>query len=276
MFSDFPTHDVVSPLSFPMATPALSPLPGAPTLSIHADRPSMGQAAAEHVTQLLQAILAGQGSARVIFACAPSQDQFLDALIRLSASRVDWARVTAFHMDEYVGLDASHPASFRSYLSKHLLSRVSVAGFHPIAGEASDPGQECARVSSLIEAAPIDLICLGIGENGHLAFNDPPVADFADGVSAKVVELDQACREQQVHDGCFARLEEVPRHAITLTLPVFLRAKHLSVVVPGERKAAAVRGSVQGPVTTDCPGSLLQVRENVTLFVDRAAAALLG
>jgi glucosamine-6-phosphate deaminase len=235
----------------------------------------MGSAAAEHVVGLLGSILAVQNRARVIFACAPSQDQFLEALIRLSESRIDWSRVSAFHMDEYVGLDALHPASFRSYLFKHLLSRVSVAEFHPIAGEALDPERECVRYAALIEEAPIDLICLGIGENGHLAFNDPPVADFTDAVSAKVVELDQACREQQVHDGCFARIEDVPRRAITLTLPVFLRAKHLSVVVPGERKAVAVRESVRGPITTRCPGSLLQTRENVTLFVDSAAAGLL-
>lgn len=258
-----------------MSNPTLTPIPGAPRLSIHADRPAMGRAAAEHVVALLESILATQGTARVIFACAPSQDQFLEALIRLSDSRIDWSRVTAFHMDEYVGLTAAHPASFRSYLQKNLLAKVSVARFHPIAGEASDAAGECARYAALIEEAPIDLICLGIGENGHLAFNDPPVADFGDAVSAKVVELDSACREQQVHDGCFPRIEDVPRHAITLTLPVFLRARHLSVVVPGERKAEAVQRSVQGPITTECPGSLLQTREDVTLFVDQASAARL-
>ena len=258
-----------------MSNPILPPLPGSPKLSIHADRPAMGRAAAEHVVALLESILASQSAARVIFACAPSQDQFLEALIRLSDSRIDWSRVTAFHMDEYVGLSAAHPASFRSYLHKNLLSKVAVARFHPIAGEASNASEECARYAALIEAAPIDLICLGIGENGHLAFNDPPVADFGDSVFAKVVELDSACREQQVHDGCFPRIEDVPRHAITLTLPVFLRAKHLSVVVPGERKAEAVQRSVQGPITTECPGSLLQTREQVTLFIDQAAAARL-
>lgn len=258
-----------------MSTSPMTPIPGAPNLSIHSDRPAMGQAAAENVVALLETILASQETARVIFACAPSQDQFLEALIRLSASSVDWTRVTAFHMDEYVGLTAAHPASFRSYLQTQLLSKVAIRRFHPIGGEAANPAEECARYAALIEEAPIDLICLGIGENGHLAFNDPPVADFADSVSAKVVELDGACREQQVHDGCFARIEDVPRHAITLTLPVFLQAKHLSVVVPGERKAEAVQRSVQGPVTTGCPGSLLQTRGAVRLFVDRAAAALL-
>jgi glucosamine-6-phosphate deaminase len=236
----------------------------------------MGRAAAEHVVILLENIIAEQGHARVVFACAPSQDQFLESLISVSSGRIDWSRVTAFHMDEYVGLAQEQPASFRAYLSMHLLSKITIGSFHPIAGEAVDPLVECKRYAALIDAAPIDLICLGIGENGHLAFNDPPVADFADLVSAKVVELDRACREQQVHDGCFPRIEDVPRHAITLTLPVFLRAKYLSVVVPGVRKAEAVQRSVRGPITTECPGSLLQARENVTLFIDRDSAALLN
>lgn len=258
-----------------MTTPTLNCISGAPKLSVHEDRPSMGRAAAENVVSLLEAILSKQPAARVIFACAPSQDQFLEALVPLSLHRIDWSRVTAFHMDEYVGLSAAHPASFRSYLSEHLLSKISLGAFHPIAGEASDANAECAAYAAKVDEAPIDLICLGIGENGHLAFNDPPVADFFDPVSVKVVELDSACRGQQVHDGCFGRIEDVPTHALTLTLPVFLRARHLSVVVPGERKAVAVQRSVQGPVTTECPGSLLQTRENVTLFVDRAAASLL-
>ena len=265
----------LSCINFSMTTPSLHTIPGAPKLSVHDDRPSMGRAAAEHVVSLLESILSKQPTARVIFACAPSQDQFLEALVSLASHRIDWSRVTAFHMDEYVGLNAAHPASFRSYLSQHLLSKISLGAFHPIAGEASDANAECAAYSAKVDEAPIDLICLGIGENGHLAFNDPPVADFFDPFSVKVVELDSACREQQVNDGCFARIEDVPRHALTLTLPVFLRARHLSVVVPGGRKALAVSRSLQGPVSTECPGSLLQTREHVTLFVDREAAALL-
>ncbi len=254
----------------------LTPLPDTPVLSIHPDRRRMGDAAAEHVIALLSEILRTQQQARVVFACAPSQDTFLEALVRGSQNRIDWQRITAFHMDEYVGLSAAHPASFRSYLHAHLLSHVQPAEFHSIAGEAADPSLECARYAALLEAAPIDLICLGIGENGHLAFNDPPVADFEDPVSVKVVELDLACREQQVHDGCFQRLEDVPKHAITLTLPVFERAKQLSVVVPGERKATAIRDACEGGVSTKCPASLLRTRRNVTLFLDHAAAAKLA
>lgn len=255
-----------------MSIPIPSVIQGAPKIFIHPDRPSMGRAAAEHVVEVLSQILASQPRARVIFACAPSQDQFLDALVPLSNSKVDWSRVTAFHMDEYVGLDATHPANFRSYLRAHLLTRIAFGEFHPIAGEAADPAAECRRYAALIDEAPIDLICLGIGENGHLAFNDPPVADFGDPTSAKVVELDYACRVQQVNDGCFQKIEDVPKQAITLTLPVFAKARHLSVVVPGERKAAAVKAACRGPVETQCPASLLRTRGNVALFLDRASA----
>ena len=220
----------------------------------------------------LELILSEKKVARVVFACAPSQNDFLEALLQLSSGRVDWSRVTAFHMDEYVGLGASHPASFRHYLREHLLSHVPMGQFHPILGEAPDMELECKRYAGLIDAEPLDLICLGIGENGHLAFNDPPVADFEDTASAKVVELDAPCRQQQVHDGCFPRFEDVPKHAITLTLPVFRRARFLSVVVPGVRKATAVRAACMGPVSTECPASLLRTREDVTLFLDRASA----
>lgn len=256
-----------------MSEPIPSILSGAPQTFIHPDRASMGQAAAEHVVALLSHILTSQARARIIFACAPSQDQFLERLIPLSESKVDWSRVTAFHMDEYVGLEASHPANFRSYLREHLLSRIGLGEFHLIAGEAPDPDAECKRYAALIDAAPIDLICLGIGENGHLAFNDPPVADFWDAVSAKVVELDHACRLQQVNDGCFPKIEDVPRQAITLTLPVFSKALYLSVVVPGERKSAAVEAACRGPVGTECPASILRTRKNVALFLDRASAS---
>ncbi|MEI6712319.1 MAG: glucosamine-6-phosphate deaminase [Verrucomicrobiota bacterium] len=247
-------------------------IPGAPALRIFPDRKSLGEAAAEHVITLLSSILETKGAARVIFACAPSQDQFLEALIEQSKGRIDWSKVTGFHMDEYVGLSTQHPASFRSYLSGHFLSHIQLGQFHAIAGEAEDPAKECLRYAALIDAAPIDLICLGIGENGHLAFNDPPVANFNDEVSAKVVELDHTCRQQQVNDGCFETLETVPRFAITLTVPVFRRAGHLSVSVPGERKADAIWSTCLGPISTACPASILRTRENVTVFVDEAAA----
>ncbi|NBV87399.1 MAG: glucosamine-6-phosphate isomerase [Verrucomicrobia bacterium] len=194
-----------------MQTPPLAIGSNAPKLHILPDRQGLGSAAAEHVVRLLRSIIATQGAARVIFACAPSQDQFLDALLEHSKGQVDWGKVTGFHMDEYIGLSEQHPASFRSYLRGRFLSHVQLKEFHAILGEAENPAEECSRYAKLIAAEPIDLICLGIGENGHLAFNDPPVADFDDQETAKIVELDLACRMQQVHDGCFATLDAVPR-----------------------------------------------------------------
>jgi glucosamine-6-phosphate deaminase len=152
---------------------------------------------------------------------------------------------------------------------------VKPAEFNPIGGDAPDAAAECRRYSALLDAAPIDLICLGIGENGHIAFNDPPVANFDDPVSAKIVELDHTCRQQQVNDGCFPQLDAVPKHAISLTIPVFRRAKNLSVVVPGPRKAAAVRATLRDPITTACPATILREHPSATLFIDKASASQL-
>jgi glucosamine-6-phosphate deaminase len=236
----------------------------------------MGQAAADHVHALLRGILAAQKRARVVFACAPSQNEFLEALLSPERPALDWSRIQAFHMDEYAGLSAEHPASFRHYLHAHLLSRVQPEAFAPLRGEAGDGAAECLRYTKLLREAPIDLVCLGIGENGHLAFNDPPIADFEDPADVKLVELDLACRQQQVHDGCFLSLAEVPTQALTLTLPVFLRAAHLSVVVPGPRKAPAVQAALQGPITPQCPASALRLRPRVHVFLDAPAAGLLS
>ena len=232
----------------------------------------MGQQAAAHVCALLARTLALQPRARVIFACAPSQNEFLAELILQSRGAVDWSRVDGFHMDEYIGLGAKHPASFRTYLRRHLLDHVALGGFAEIQGEAPDPAQEAARYTHLLTAAPIDLICLGIGENGQIAFNDPPVADFDDPRSVKVVHLDHACRQQQLNDGCFATLAEVPRQALSLTIPVFRQARHLSVVVPGMRKAQAVAAACLGPLTPKCPASILRTHPSVRLFLDEFSA----
>ena len=244
-------------------------------VEIHPDRAALGRAAGQAVAAHLRALLAKQGGARVIFACAPSQDEFLAALIAASRSAelgFDWSRVTAFHMDDYVGFAADHPQSFRRYLRAHLLDHVAVGAFHPLPAE-QPPAVACAAYAALLAAAPIDLICLGIGENGHLAFNDPPVADFDDPACVKVVALDEACRRQQVNDGCFPTLPDVPTHALTLTLPVFRDARRLSVQVPGPRKAAAVRATLRDPRSTACPATLLRDHPDATLYVDEAAAA---
>ena len=247
-------------------------------VEIHADRPALGLAAADAAAAYLHDVIAARGEARVIFACAPSQNEFLSSLIAASReghTAVDWSRVTAFHMDDYVGLPGTHPQSFRHFLQTHFLSHVKIGRFHPLPAEESEVTAVAARYTALLTEKPIDLICLGIGENGHIAFNDPPVADFADRELVKVVELDRACREQQVADGCFPTFEQVPRHAFTLTVPVFRRATRLSIHVPGPRKAAAVRATIEHPITLTCPASILRLHPAATLYVDAAAASLL-
>ena len=247
-------------------------------VEVHADRPALGLAAARTAAAYLHDVIAAKGEARVIFACAPSQDEFLSSLLEVSKSghtAVDWSRVTAFHMDDYVGLKASHPQSFRHYLQTHFLSKVKIGRFHPVPAEEPDANAVCARYTALLSEKPIDLICLGIGENGHIAFNDPPVADFEDPHLIKVVELDEACRTQQVNDGCFPTFADVPRHAFTLTVSVFRRAKRLTIHVPGPRKAAAVQATIENPVATACPATILRLHPAATLYIDVAAAKLL-
>jgi glucosamine-6-phosphate deaminase len=238
----------------------------------------MGIAAAREVAAIIHRACADRGEARVIFACAPSQDDFLAALVEPAegVEPVDWSKVSAFHMDEYVGLAAANPQSFRHYLRTHLLDRVpAVKAFHPINGEATSLAVECERYGELLDEITIDVVCLGIGENGHLAFNDPPVADFADPVAVKEVELDFACRQQQVHDACFPAFDRVPKSALTLTIPALLRATYVSCVVPGERKANAVRDALLGPLSTACPASVLRTHPNARLHLDAAAAGLI-
>jgi glucosamine-6-phosphate deaminase len=241
---------------------------------IFSDRRAMGTAAAEHAAQVLRAMIQKQGQARIIVASAPSQNELIAGLA--AAPGIDWGQVTVFHMDEYVGLAASHPASFRHYQQQHLLARVRPAAFHGIRGEAADPAAECARYAALLKESPIDLVCMGIGENGHIAFNDPPVADFNDAHAVKVVELDDACRRQQVNDGCFPSFEAVPQLAITLTCPTLMSGRTLVCVVPGPRKASAVAATLRGTVNTDCPATILRTHPNATLYLDAESAALIS
>jgi len=245
-------------------------------VEVHSDRAAMGRAAALFAQRTIAAAQAARGVARVIFACAPSQDEFLDALVA-SQPPVDWSRVVVFHMDEYVGLAADAAQSFRRYLRSHLIGRIpKPAAFHPIGGEAASLDAECARYSKLLGEAPVDLVCLGIGENGHLAFNDPPVANFSDPALVKVVELDHTCRQQQVNDGCFPAIAAVPTHALTLTIPALFGARVVCGVVPGSRKAQAVRDTLLGPVSTACPASILRTHPDAVLHLDTASAGMLG
>jgi glucosamine-6-phosphate deaminase len=245
-----------------------------PEIEIHDTRAAMGASAARHFVGRLEAVLQTKPIARIILGCAPSQNEFFAGLVKeAQANPALWKRVEVFHMDDYVGLAETHPESFRTYLKENLLNHVEVAKFNLIGGDAPSPYEEARRYAALLAAAPIDIIGMGIGENGHIAFNDPPVADFNDPVLVKVVEMDAGCRQQQVNDGCSPDLPSVPKLALTITLPVFSRATSLCCVVPGPRKAPAVRNSLLGPIGTDCPGTLLRTHGDARLFLDRDSSA---
>jgi glucosamine-6-phosphate deaminase len=239
---------------------------------IHPTLELLACAAANSAAHHLRRTLAQQDRAAVILASAASQIRFLHHLI---SEPVDWSRVIFFHMDEYLGITDSHPASFRRFLREHVEHRVNPAAFHYLAGDADQPLAECARYADLLRAQTIDLCCLGIGENGHLAFNDPPVADFDDPHTVKVVKLDDACRQQQVGEGAFPSLEAVPQFAYTLSIPTLCAAKFILGVVPEARKARAVQHALAGPIDTACPASILRRQPNAALCLDVESAALL-
>ena len=223
--------------------------------------------------QYLQGVLARQGSAAVILATGNSQVQFLEELIRLGG--VDWSRLTLFHMDEYLGLSAEHSASFRHYMRERVERRVKPRAFHYLEGDAEQPIAECERYTTLLRAQPIDLCCLGVGENGHIAFNDPPVADFNDARFVKIVKLDLKCRQQQVGEGHFPNIDTMPQYALTLTIPALCSAKRMLCIVPETRKAQAVKDMLNGPISTACPASWLRQQPQATVFLDRDSASLL-
>jgi glucosamine-6-phosphate deaminase len=255
-----------------------APGPTARTLSrgrleieIHPDRPRVGAAAAAVVSAHLRRQVEREGRAAAIFASAPSQNELLAAL--KEDTSIPWERITAFHLDEYIGIDAAHPASFRRFLLDRLFAHVRVGVFHGLAGEAADPATECARYAALLRAERPTLAILGIGENGHLAFIDPPMCDFFEPADVRVVELDEPCRHQQVHDGSFATLAEVPRTALSLSVPFLLRVPRAVAIVPGPAKRAAIAAAVDGPVTCACPASVLRRHPDVRLYLDSASAS---
>lgn len=235
------------------------------------DRAQVGAAAAAHVAEGLTAILATQDDARLIFAAAASQGEFLDALA--ATPGIDWGRVAAFHLDEYVGLPLGDERSFGEWLDRRIWSKVRPGRVEKLDGAAAarDPDAECARYGELLTAGGIDLALIGVGENGHLAFNDPHVADFHDPLAVKVVEIDDTSRHQQVRDGAFASFEAVPRLAMTVTMSALLASRAVSVVVPGAQKAPAVAAMLEGPITTACPASALRDHPDAVMFVDDAA-----
>ncbi len=231
-----------------------------------ATRAQMGAAAASDIADALIERLKERGAVRMIFAAAPSQSEMLSNLC--ATPGIDWSRVTAFHMDEYIGLSPASPARFSNWLETNLFAKVGFATVHKMQPDA-DAAAEAVRYASLLDEAPIDFVCFGIGENGHVAFNDPPVADFDDPEDVKIVELDDVCRTQQVNDGCFPDFDAVPSRALTLTVPRLLRADRMFCVVPGATKRAAVRDTLYGPVDTACPASILRERGICTLYIDK-------
>jgi glucosamine-6-phosphate deaminase len=246
---------------------------GAMDVQVFASARAMGEAAAANTATIIRDAVRQNGSARVIVATGNSQLSFVHALAK--QQDVPWERVTIFHMDEYVGMAPDHPASFRRWIRERIAEPFHPATVNYLEGDAADLAAECRRYEALLRQAPIDLVCLGIGENGHLAFNDPPVADFHDPVWTRVVELDRACRQQQVGEGHFPTLADVPTHAVTLTIPALLAPRSLQVVVPEQRKAAAARRALTGPITTECPASILREQPHARLFLDVESAALL-
>jgi glucosamine-6-phosphate deaminase len=232
----------------------------------------LGRAAAERAKAAIGEAIARAGEARVIAATGASQFEFLDSLT--AEPGVDWERVEMFHLDEYVGLPDTHPASFRRYLRERIVQRVHPRVFHFLAGDAEDPAAECRRVGALLTRAPIDVAFVGIGENGHLAFNDPP-ADFETEEPYLVVELDEACRRQQLGEGWFPGLADVPRRAISMSIRQILKTREILCVVPDARKAKAVKDCLEGEVSPVHPSSILQTHPATTVYLDRDSAALL-
>lgn len=240
---------------------------------VYASQSELAGDAAQLVKTHLVKVLAAKRAARVILATGNSQIQFLEKLIALGG--VDWSRVTFFHMDEYLGISETHKASFRKYMRERVESLVRPRMFHYLEGDALEPIVECDRYSRLLRAQPIDLCCLGIGENGHIAFNDPPVANFKDRLAVKIVKLDEACRLQQVAQGHFPNLQSVPQYAVTLTIPMLCYAKKMVCLAPEKRKAKAVRDALQGTISTACPASILRRQAHATLLLDTDSASLL-
>lgn len=239
------------------------------TVKIFADRKELGEAAAVMAAATLRYLLAHKEEVNVIFAAAPSQQEFLAAL--KVAPDIAWNRVNAFHMDEYIGLPADAPQGFGNFLRKAIFDALDFKSVNYINGPLNETGY-----AQLLQASPPDIVCMGIGENGHLAFNDPPVADFNDPLLVKVVELDLACRQQQVNDGCFTQLESVPTHAVTLTIPAMMQAPYIYCMVPGPAKAVAVRNTIEQPLQHAFPSTILRTHPGAILFLDAQSSELSG
>jgi glucosamine-6-phosphate deaminase len=240
-------------------------------LKVFEDKPSLARAAADQAATTIRSAIANQGSARVIAATGTSQLEFLDALTNIRG--INWKQVELFHLDEYIGLPSNHPASFRKYIQEHLIDTTGITNYRLLDG-TTDPSEVIRDVNAAISRSPIDIAFTGIGENGHLAFNDPP-ADFQAEEPYIIVELDAACRQQQVGEGWFASLSDVPARAISMSIRQVLKAKEILCIVPDARKARAIQACFEGEISAMAPASILRTHSNTTIYLDRQSSALL-
>ncbi|MDF2988101.1 MAG: Glucosamine/galactosamine-6-phosphate isomerase [Eubacterium sp.] len=240
-------------------------------VNVYSNRLEMGKAAAAAAAERIIGLIDQKGEINMVFAAAPSQDEFLYTLV--SNKEIKWEKINAFHLDEYIGLSAEASQGFGNFLRRKLFDNVNFKSVNYLDGSKNGESLECDRYSGLLKQYPLDIACIGIGENGHLAFNDPPVADFDDKALVKVVELDEVCRKQQVNDGCFAALDMVPTHALTLTIPAIMSAKHIYCMVPGKTKAKAVERTLKGQISETCPASILRTHGSAELYIDVDSAA---
>lgn len=254
-------------------TPARQFVVDALPVKVFASRADLAEFAANEAFSSLRESIAARGKAAAILATGNSQIDFLQRLV--ARPGIDWSKVTLFHMDEYLGISADHKASFRKYMRERVAALVKPGAFHYLEGDAPLPLDECERYTNLLKAQPIDLCCMGIGENGHIAFNDPPVADFRDKHLVKLVKLDEECKMQQVREGHFPSLESVNPYAFTLTIPALLSAKKIICISPETRKAKAVKAALHGAISTACPASALRTQSHAILLLDLDSAALL-
>ena len=246
---------------------------GEVVLRVYGTRSEMGKAAAAEAGTVMRRMLSEKDEISCIFAAAPSQNEFLASLIEEDG--IDWTRVNAYHMDEYVGLGLEDEPAFSHFLTEAIFSKVPFKSINLINGKAESAEAEAERYSGLLNAIDVDITFMGIGENGHIAFNDPAFADFNDSKTVKIVELDDVCRMQQVHDGCFPSFDDVPKKAMTVTIPKLVSARKIFCIVPTDKKAEAVRNALTGPVATSCPASILRTVPGVSMYIDAAAASLL-
>jgi glucosamine-6-phosphate deaminase len=240
---------------------------------IYDETEQMGQAAADFAAAKLKGAIQDKGEANLILATGASQFAFLDAF--KADDSIEWDKITVFHLDEYIGIDESHKASFRKYLKERILNEVQPKQIHLLNGDVDDIDAEVTRYENLLKSVRVDVACIGIGENGHIAFNDPPVADFDDPHLVKVVELDEQSRKQQVGEGWFDTMDDVPKEALSLTIPAMMRCGAISCVVPDERKADAVYRTVNDDISTECPATILRKHPDTVLFLDAGSASQL-